>query len=170
MLSKEILNKRNNFYIEGDRAYLEIERRDGTKYLYEFDVEEFERVKRFAPWNAKPIAGYAAPVALKGRSTPSFVSLQRYIMRTPEHLWCRVKDLNVLNCRKSNLENVTPSVKNTKAKDISNTPYPYVNRLPTGRFKASYRPNNKVRLHVGVFDTAEQARDAREEWIKSNVK
>lgn len=118
------------------------------------DLDDIDRVRSYK-WS-KESAGYAI--------SSTHIKLHRFIMDCPEDMFVDHINKDRLDNRKQNLRICTKQQNNwNKNKQHNNTSgYPGVNILPSGKYRARITINNR-RIHIGVYDTLEEAIHARQQ-------
>ena len=131
--------------------------------------EDYERVSMFS-WRVMN-TGYIATGSVENRPTKTprdgFKLLHRFVLglskgRTPE-----VDHINRIkhDCRRENLRIVTHAENLRNSYNYKDYAPKGVTAMPNGSWRAMVRHNNKL-IHLGVFDTIEEAHAARLQWEK----
>jgi hypothetical protein len=154
-MKQSIINKRNQYLIDGATCYLTIVRRDGSEYVATFDALDYDKVKGREPWRISQGKGL---IYVEAGVNSKRIFLHNLIANTPEGKVCDVLDGNGLNCRRSNLHNCPYAMlfKTSLKRPPSCKKYPYVWRDgDTDKWVAEYK-----RRYIGVFPSAWAAHKA----------
>jgi hypothetical protein len=118
------------------------------------DDEDFENITQYKWYLAKN--GY-----IGGIVDNRVITLHRFIAKTPEGMHTDHIDGNRLNNQKSNLRICTQAQNNKNMSPRENTAVGLkgVSYCMSGRYRAHINVNNK-QVHLGVFDTKEEAANA----------
>jgi hypothetical protein len=152
---------KNDIIPDGEIAYIVLRDNKGNENGRAIiDTEEIPRVEQHK-WRLKKKGKGAYAIA--GRENPIF--LHRLINNTPEGVLTDHRNLNKLDCRKSNLRdsNASGNMANREL-DIDNATGlkgVYLHKL-TQKWAASISHQNKS-IHLGLFDTKEEAAKAYNE-------
>ena len=134
------------------------------------DYEYLSKRKWYAQWNPHTNSFYARTTAHKnGKQTHHY--MHRVIMNTPRHLDCDHKNHNTWDNRRRNIQNVT-KLKNCENLRLQSKYGVGIVKRAEWRLKKPYRVEikiNKKRFDLGHFTTVEEARNARENFIKSET-
>lgn len=174
MVSEKTINKRNRYYVIDEIGYLDVIRQSGEVVTGKFDLEDMDRIKR-RPWHVVGRGVGAYSLATSRGVKKHIDTMGRIILDAPPDKYVSNANGDTLDYRKANLLLLTPSETQKRSVRSNAAHCPYKNIVRIGeRWRAIYiipATTNKKRRkqHIGVFDTPEAARDAREEWIRKNA-
>lgn len=146
-------------YRKGNRVTV----REGHAVLYDSsgkeiltDVEDLERVLQYTWYVVFEDGRYLA----KTDSGSEQLHLHRYLMHPPPGCFVDFRNGDGLDCRRSNLRLLTRQSNRTKSRlsSRSTSGYKGVRRV-NRRWRATITVNGK-RIHLGYFDTPEEAAEA----------
>lgn len=174
MLILGVLQIKNNFVINGDVAYIELNSKSGNTYTI-IDIDDLEKIKQIdGKWYASyysDLKGYYVKVQIdngikNGKKKYTSIFLHRYITNAPKGYLVDHKNHNTLDNRKFNLREVKYSKngQNRISKNINNKSG-YRNVFwNTGlqKWEVSLCRNYK-RVYAGYFDDVDEAGRAAEE-------
>lgn len=102
---------KNNFKIERDIVYIELNRRDGSKLYTMVDLDDLPKLMEFKyKWRAyydKDTKSFYCTAHIYRNKKRTTIRLHRFIMNPPENLQIDHINNNTLNNRKCNLRIVT---------------------------------------------------------------
>lgn len=161
-MRQEIIDKRNQYEVDGKTCKLHIVKSDGTKRTYRFDTKHLARVKQYC-WHAKNCDGgiYAANW---NNTTKHCLFLHRLVTDCPPHLSCYFLDHTDTNCCISNLRLGTP-------KDVSNNQ----RRISATGQRHIYHRKDRFRVQIGNHwiaetKTIDEALTALKQYQKSQIR
>jgi len=146
---------KNSYDIDGDVAYGKTTK--GIPFI--IDIEDLERCKEHT-WCRDPRGYFVANINKK------VVTIHRYILKIDT---CGFSNVHVDHIngdrsdnRRVNLRKCSPveNSRNIRVKSNNTSGYPGVKITPNGRFVAKIMVNRKE-VHVGTYNTIEEAIDAR---------
>lgn len=134
------------------------------------DEDDYDRVMAAGPWNYLVSGGGGRRPYAVG---PGLVRLHRFVLGVDKGDRRQVDHINgdTLDNRKSNLRVATPkeNAANRGRTRRNRSGYKGVRLTPNGRWRAEVCLRGKTNPHhVGMFDTAEEAARARDEFVRKH--
>jgi hypothetical protein len=150
---------KNNFRVEEDIVYIELNRKDGSKLYSLVDLEDLSRlmelnVKWYADYDKKSKTFYCRSKIYKNGKRVS-LQLHRFILDYHGILQIDHRKHLTLDNRKSELRLVTNSENHFNMKDTKG----YYWDKQSKKWRPSIRINGKLK-HLGSFSTESEAREA----------
>jgi hypothetical protein len=136
---------------------LVLERKDGTFKQCIIDTADYEIIRghRWAAAEGRRRKTWYAITNIRKNGKQTSVKIHSLLFpdaQTVDH-----KDWDGLNNRRSNLRPASQREQKIHQRKASERRlFKGVQQLPSGRYRATIKPNGKL-IHLGVFDTAEQA-------------
>ena len=166
----------NEYRIEGDTAFIKLERRDGSSLETMISVSDLDRVinsglRWSASWH-KDTQSFRAHSITKVNGRRTTIQLSRFILGTPAHLEADHINHNTLDNRRENLRSVTRSQNEQNAHGARKDSSTGVRGVFWDKRRRNYRARiwlNGKGIHIGCFATLAEAeaavRKAREKYF-----
>lgn len=149
------IRKPNTYRIEGDTAYIRLDRRDGQSFEAMVDVDDLKDVLAATHWGCHR-RGYA-----QGGANGSTILLHRFVMQPPDGCVVDHINHNELDNRRSNLAVVAQRANCQNRREAGNTKAAVAHRnvyLYLNKYNVKIKPPAKDKaVWLGAFDTLEEA-------------
>ena len=163
----KVMQMKNRYEIRGNDLIIFLDRKDGTVYETVTDVKFLPKLMEFRYKWYKTSHGYVAAKVSKS----SNVYMHRFLTDAEDDVLVDHRDGNGLNNRESNLRK-TDQVGNGQNRHKlgrgNKSGKLNVHRIKNGRYRAQVWNNGK-RVHLGYFDTPEQAYEAVFKYRSENM-